>query len=197
VITLKDGDELVGAVELGSPDCDLIFIADDAQLLRFGAAKVRPQGRPAGGMAGINLAEGAKVIFFGAIDLSVPDGEWASSVVTITGLSAALPGAEQGSVKQTPFAEFPVKGRATGGVRCHRFLKGEVRLAKAWAGLTPVLAHDPAGAPVLLPPANGRRDGSGTPMAGQVRALGGAVATTEPTPVTGDADGEEIDSTES
>ena len=34
----------------------------------------------------------------------------------------------------TPYAEYPAKGRATGGVRCHRFLKGEDLLVLAWAG---------------------------------------------------------------
>ena len=56
VITLKDGDRIVGAVELRTGEEDLVFITDDAQLLRYPAAQVRPQGRPAGGMAGIKLA---------------------------------------------------------------------------------------------------------------------------------------------
>ena len=37
----------------------------------------------------------------------------------------------------TPFSEYPAKGRATGGVRCHRFLKGEDTLVFAWAGPAP------------------------------------------------------------
>ena len=42
-----------------------------------------------------------------------------------------------GRVKVTPFAEYPAKGRGTGGVRCHRFLKGEDTLVFAWAGPGP------------------------------------------------------------
>ena len=34
----------------------------------------------------------------------------------------------------TPYQEYPAKGRATGGVRRHRFLKGEDGLVLAWAG---------------------------------------------------------------
>jgi DNA gyrase subunit A len=75
MISLRDGDEVVGAVELPHEDCDLVFVASDAQLLRFGAERVRPQGRAAGGMAGINLGKGARVIFFGAVDLRLKDGE--------------------------------------------------------------------------------------------------------------------------
>ena len=60
-----------------------------------------------------------------------------SVVVTASGSSTALPGTEPGAVKVTPFSEYPAKGRATGGVRCHRFLKGEDTLVFAWAGPAP------------------------------------------------------------
>jgi DNA gyrase subunit A len=62
MIALRDDDSVVGAVELPHEQCDLVFVTSDAQLLRFGAEKVRPQGRAAGGMAGVNLAPGARVI---------------------------------------------------------------------------------------------------------------------------------------
>jgi DNA gyrase subunit A len=97
-------------------------------------------------------------------------------VVTISGSSSALPGTEAGSVKVTPFAEYPGKGRATGGVRCHRFLKGEDTLLFAWAGPAPALAAAASGAPVDLPEATGRRDGSGTPGSQPVAACAGPVA---------------------
>ncbi|MGZ4595233.1 MAG: DNA gyrase/topoisomerase IV subunit A, partial [Actinomycetes bacterium] len=113
-IGLKPGDEVVGAVELADPAHDLVLITSDAQLLRFPADSVRPQGRAAGGMAGIRVASGARVISFGAVD---PGRE--GVVVTISGSSDALPGTEPGSVKVTPYAEYPAKGRGTGGVRCH------------------------------------------------------------------------------
>jgi DNA gyrase subunit A len=176
VIALKDGDEVVGAVELPHADCDLVFVTDDAQLLRFGADKVRPQGRAAGGMAGVNLAAGAKVAFFGVVDLRVPDGEWGAAVVTVAGSTTALPGTQPGTAKVTPYAEFPVKGRATGGVRCHRFLKGEDTLLLAWAGVAPPVAAAANGVALTLPAPDPRRDGSGTPLQQPVAAVGGAVA---------------------
>ncbi|HET9658600.1 MAG TPA: DNA topoisomerase IV subunit A [Kineosporiaceae bacterium] len=172
MISLRDGDEVVGAVELPDGPCDLVFVTDDAQLLRFGADKVRPQGRAAGGMSGISLSAKARVVFFGAIDLSVRDGEWGSVVVTIAGSTSALPGTQPGTGKVTPFAEYPVKGRATGGVRCHRFLKGEDCLQLAWAGTAPARAAAANGVPVPLPDAGGRRDGSGTPLAQTIAAIG-------------------------
>ena len=44
VITLKDGDRIVGAVELRTGEEDLVFITDDAQLLRYPAAPGAPAG---------------------------------------------------------------------------------------------------------------------------------------------------------
>jgi DNA gyrase subunit A len=184
VISLKDGDRVVGAVQLASEEQDLVFITSDAQLLRFGAAAVRSQGRAAGGMAGIRLAAGASVIWFGAVtpdggtagsDGAGPDGAGppAAVVVTVAGSSGALPGTAAATVKVTPYAEYPAKGRATGGVRCHRFLKGEDTLVLAWAGAAPARGATDAGVPVDLPPAEGRRDGSGDRVRQPLAALGG------------------------
>jgi DNA gyrase subunit A len=158
VIGLKDGDEVVGAVELRSGTEDLVFITSDAQLLHFSASAVRPQGRSAGGMAGVKLASGQQAVFFGAVDPALDN-----VVVTSSGSSGALPGTEPGSLKVTPYAEYPAKGRATGGVRCHRFLKGEDTLVLAWAGATPARAAGGNGVAIELPEATGKRDGSGTP----------------------------------
>jgi DNA gyrase subunit A len=168
VIGLKDDDRVIGAVQLDSEDQDLVFIATDSQLLRFSASNVRPQGRPAGGMAGIRLSPGAKVVWFGAVDPSR-----AAVVVTISGSSSALPGTQSGAAKVADYADFPAKGRATGGVRSHRFLKGEDGLILAWAGPAPARAASATGKPATLPAELGRRDGSGEPMPGPITAVGG------------------------
>ena len=172
VIALKDGDRVVGAVQLTDEAQDLVFMTSDAQLLRFGAASVRPQGRSAGGMAGIRLSPRAAVVWFGAVDPSrtVPAPP---VVVTVAGSAGALPGTAALTVKVTPYAEYPPKGRATGGVRCHRFLKGEDVLVLAWAGTGPARGATAAGSAVDLPPADGRRDGSGVRVRHPVAALGG------------------------
>ena len=67
VIALKDGDEVVGAVELRTGEETLCFVTSDAQLLHFGAAGVRPQGRSGGGIAGIKLTGNARVVSFTAL----------------------------------------------------------------------------------------------------------------------------------
>ncbi|MFF3441109.1 DNA topoisomerase (ATP-hydrolyzing) subunit A [Streptosporangium sp. NPDC002721] len=170
VITLKEGDTVVGAVELESEDHDLVFITSEAQLLRYSASVVRPQGRPAGGMAGVRLDGGATVVWFGAVD---PSRE--SQVVTIAGSSTALPGTQIGGAKISDFAEYPPKGRGTGGVRVQRFLKGEDVLLLAWAGPGPARAVSAVGKPVPLPEELGRRDGSGVRLTHTVSAVGGAL----------------------
>ncbi|GAA1234833.1 DNA gyrase/topoisomerase IV subunit A [Oryzihumus leptocrescens] len=166
VISLKDGDAVVGAVELTTGQEDLVFLTNVAQLLHFSAAVVRPQGRPAGGMAGIKLAGDERVVFFGAVDPAADN-----VVVTSAGSSGALPGTEAGSLKVTPYAEYPAKGRATGGVRAHRFLRGEDTLLLAWVGAVPARAAAANGVAVDLPPATGKRDGSGTPAPTPIAAI--------------------------
>ncbi|MBC2876763.1 MULTISPECIES: DNA gyrase/topoisomerase IV subunit A [Streptomyces] len=171
VISLKDGDRVVGAAELRTGDEDLVFITDDAQLLRYQAGQVRPQGRPAGGMAGVKLSSGAKVISFTAVDPAED-----AVVFTVAGAAGGLPGAaSEGTAKLTPFDQYPRKGRATGGVRCQRFLKGEDCLVLAWAGAAPARAAAANGTPVALPEPDPRRDGSGTPLAKPVAVVAGPV----------------------
>ncbi|MGH8891744.1 MAG: DNA gyrase/topoisomerase IV subunit A [Actinomycetes bacterium] len=169
VVALKDGDLVVGAVELAGEDDELVFVSSDAQLLHFSAAAVRPQGRAAGGMAGVRLAAGARVVFFGGVR---NDAE--AALVTVAGSSAALPGTDAGSVKVTSFADYPSKGRGTGGVRCHRFLRGEDVLTLAWAGTAPPRAAAANGVAVELPPATGRRDGSGVSASQPIAAVSGS-----------------------
>ncbi|MGW8604232.1 DNA gyrase/topoisomerase IV subunit A [Streptomyces sp. NPDC055893] len=160
VITLKEGDRIVGATELRTGEEDLVFITSDAQLLRYPAAQVRPQGRPAGGMAGVKLADGADVLSFTAVDPAAD-----AVVFTVAGSTGTLDSSAGTSAKLTPFDQYPRKGRATGGVRCQRFLKGEDVLILAWAGTTPARAAQKTGTPVELPDVDPRRDGSGTPLA--------------------------------
>ncbi|MFC1228937.1 MULTISPECIES: DNA gyrase/topoisomerase IV subunit A [Streptomyces] len=168
VITLRDGDRIVGALELRTGEEDLVFITDDAQLLRYQASQVRPQGRPAGGMTGIKLSEGAKVITFTAVD---PGAD--AVVFTVAGSRGTLDDSVQTTAKATPFDQFPRKGRATGGVRCQRFLKGEDCLSLAWAGPTPARASQKNGTPVDLPEPDPRRDGSGVPLPKTVAVVAG------------------------
>lgn len=169
IIALRDGDRVVGAAP-ASDGAELVFVASDAQLLRFDAASVRPQGRAAGGMAGMRLSDGAEVIAFTVVGASAFD----AVVVTVAGSATALAGTDAGSAKVSAFTEFPAKGRATGGVRAQRFLKGEDALTHAWVGSDP-RAVGADGTTRTLPDAGAKRDASGTPLDGVIGAIGTGV----------------------
>ena len=166
VVALKPGDAVVGVAQ--GPDAEeLVFVTSDAQLLHFPASAVRPQGVAAGGMAGINLGSGAGAIFFGSVDVGAD-----VVVATISTPAETLLGADPGRAKVSRFAEFPGKGRATGGVRAHTFLKGEVALALAWVGQAPPLAVGADGAARTLPESGAKRDASGTPLDAVIGSIG-------------------------
>ncbi|WP_103062090.1 DNA gyrase/topoisomerase IV subunit A [Actinomyces qiguomingii] len=168
IISLAEGDRVVFAGVAADSDI-LVLVTSDARLLRFEAAKVRPQGRGASGMAGVALREGARVVTAAA----VPDDLLAEAVVvTVADGTGALPGTGSGSVKVTPLDRYPAKGRATGGVRAQRFLRGENELVFAWVGVGPARAVGSGGQPVDLPAADERRDASGTPLPAPITGIG-------------------------
>ena len=166
VITLKDDDAVVGAAHARDAD-QLVFITSEAQLLRYGASLVRPQGRTGSGVAGVKLPPGAHVVHFGVIP-----GHVEAEVVTVAGPDDALPGTVAGTAKVTPFSAFPAKGRATGGVRAQRFLRGEAQLYAAAVVPAPARAIGSGGQPLDLPEVDDRRDGSGRPVPAPIAGLG-------------------------
>jgi DNA gyrase subunit A len=168
VIALKPGDEVVGVAQ-GPDSDDLVFVTTDAQLLHFSATAVRPQGPSAAGMAGINLGAKAGVVFFGAVDPSAD-----VVVATVSSSTTTIAGADPGRAKVSALSEFPGKGRATGGVRAHSFLKGEDVLALAWAGVAP-LAVGADGSQRQLPDAGAKRDASGTQLDSVIGSIGSSL----------------------
>ena len=166
IIRLEKNDRVVGAGVTTSESQHLGFITSDAQLLHFAASNVRPQGRAAAGMAGINVSEGAEVITFFVTEPK-------ASVVTVAGSTSALPGTDNGTCKVSDLAEFPTKGRATGGVRAHTFRKGEDTLLFAAVARGPLRAASASGVAVELPTELSKRDATGTPLAGPINAVAG------------------------
>jgi DNA gyrase subunit A len=174
-IGLKPGDSVIGAAQCPEDD-DVVFITSNAQLLRFTASAVRPQGLPAGGMAGVSLAGGASVIWFGAVPTSTTTDDDALVVATVSVTSSTLAGTDPGRAKVSALSEFPAKGRATQGVRAHAFLKGEDALSVAWAGVVPSHAVGPDGSPRTLPDWLSKRDGSGSPLEAAIGSIGSSPA---------------------
>ena len=165
VIALKPGDRVVG-VATAPDEADLVFITTDARLLRFPASAVRPQGAAAAGMAGVKLSANASVLFFGAVH---GDG---NVVATVSAAEGTLAGTDAGRAKISDFGEYPAKGRGTGGVRAHAFLKGEDSLQIAWAGPDPAYALDAKGAVRKIPMTLSKRDGSGQPLEAPIATIG-------------------------
>ena len=164
LIALKDGDTVVGAAP-APDDHHVVFVTTRGALLNFPASLVRPQGFAAGGMQGMTVPEDSAVLAMTAVVRE------RAAVITLSGSTEVLPGTESQRAKRTALAEFPVKGRATSGVRAHSFLKGEDSLTAAYVGYSP-LAIGPRGQAVELPEDLAKRDASGTPIEGSVSSMG-------------------------
>jgi len=176
IMSLAEGDHVVGARSLPEAAAEtavVVFVTSEANVLRFPASNVRVQGVGAGGMAGVNLPPDALAVFCTTIPEPLLD---ACVLVTVAGDSRALPGTELGSVKVTPLAAYPAKGRGTKGVRCQRFRSGEDTITVAWAGPAPARAASSAGAPVALPAIDERRDAAGSPPSAPIAQIAGALS---------------------
>ena len=99
-VDLDEGDRLIG-VALTDGHHDVMLFSDEGKAVRFDENDVRPMGRGARGVRGMNLAKGGKVIA-----LLVAEDE-AQSVLTAT---------ENGFGKRTPISEYTRHGRGTLGM---------------------------------------------------------------------------------
>jgi DNA gyrase subunit A len=151
-IKLRSGDEVIGAALATDAD-ELIFVTADAQLLRFDAKLVRPQGRNGAGIAGMKTD--AEVIFFGVLNPKLKN-----VVISAATSSQTLPGTDS-AIKLSKISEFPKKGRATGGVRCQKFIRGQNQISFAYAGPDNFIAHESRGKAVSLELTPTKRDASG------------------------------------
>lgn len=172
-IALKPNDSVVGAARAGDGD-QLVFVTSDAQLLRYDANLVRPQGPGAAGMAGIRVQDGARVIHFAVVPGAIIE-EAVVATVTEPPADEALFGDAAATAKLSEFTQFPAKGRATGGVRAHKLVRGETSLAAAWVGAGPALGNAKNGSIRHLPEQLARRDASGVQLEAPVDQLGGAM----------------------
>ncbi len=99
-IGLEEGD-LLRWVRMSQGHEEVMLTTRRGQTIRFRQSEIRPMGRPASGVIGVNLGDDDRVV---AMDL-VRDDDGDLLVVT-----------EKGFGKRTRLSEYPTKGRATGGV---------------------------------------------------------------------------------
>ncbi|GAB3757292.1 DNA gyrase subunit A [Yimella radicis] len=103
-VNLRDGDELVGAGLCSSSD-DILLVSRKGQSVRFHATDetIRPMGRSTSGVTGMKFRAGDELLSISVVDEGTdPD----LFVVFVNGLA-----------KRTAASEYPVKGRATLGVK--------------------------------------------------------------------------------
>ena len=103
-VNLRDGDELVGAGLCSSRD-DILLVSRKGQSVRFHATDetIRPMGRSTSGVTGMKFRAGDELLSISVVDEGTdPD----LFVVFVNGLA-----------KRTAASEYPVKGRATLGVK--------------------------------------------------------------------------------
>ena len=175
LITLKDDDQVVGAAQLSGDDAELVFITTDAQLLRFPAAAVRPQGRPAGGMAGIRLdawrvgrlVRRARPVG-GLWDHDGRRGRRGYRRRKVWRAAGHRRGERQGhAVRRVP-AEGPRDRRRP----LPALPQGRGRPGRGLGPPGPALGATDSGVPVDLANLQGRRDGSGIPLTRQLAHIG-------------------------
>jgi DNA gyrase subunit A len=115
-VDLNENDFLVGAA-ITDGQHDVMLFSDAGKAVRFDENDVRPMGRTARGVRGMNLGEGHQVI---AMLVAVAEVEGAEAI-TIDAEGNAIPSSvltatENGFGKRTPIGEYTRHGRGTKGM---------------------------------------------------------------------------------
>jgi DNA gyrase subunit A len=94
-------DDILGWVRVTSGKDDIILVTEQGQALRYSEQELRPTGRQSRGVRGIRLKGSDRMC---SMEVPEPGGQ----LLVLT---------EKGFGKRTELGEYPVKGRATGGIR--------------------------------------------------------------------------------
>jgi DNA gyrase subunit A len=105
-IAIDDGDRLVGAALTTKAD-DVLLTSAKGFAVRFTEDRARPMGRTAGGVRGISLREGDRVIGMVTFPRTTEDPAAALSLITVC---------ERGYGKRTSLEDYPTKNRGGKGV---------------------------------------------------------------------------------
>jgi DNA gyrase subunit A len=116
-VDLDEGDFLVGAA-ITDGKHDVMLFSDAGKAVRFDENDVRPMGRTARGVRGMNLAEGQEVIAMLVAPAEIAEGAPVSADVAMSDAtpSSVLTATENGFGKRTPIAEYTRHGRGTKGM---------------------------------------------------------------------------------
>ncbi len=135
-INLRDGDKLVGVIVTGGED-DIFMVSRAGMTIRFSEEDIRPMGRDAAGVRGMQLRRGDEVV---SVDLARDD----TSILMVT---------DAGYGKRTQLHHFNRQGRGGLGVRGIRLTAQRGKVVAAFmVGLDDeILVISSAGVMVRMP----------------------------------------------
>ena len=113
-VDLDESDFLVGAA-ITDGKHDVMLFSDAGKAVRFDENDVRPMGRTARGVRGMNLSDGQEVIAMLVAPAEVVEGV-ETSVEDAMAPNSVLTATENGYGKRTPIAEYTRHGRGTKGM---------------------------------------------------------------------------------
>ena len=116
-VDLNENDFLVGAA-ITDGQHDVMLFSDAGKAVRFDENDVRPMGRTARGVRGMNLGDGHQVIAMLVAPAEAAEGA-ETAVVDANGItipSSVLTATENGYGKRTPITEYTRHGRGTKGM---------------------------------------------------------------------------------
>ncbi|REF02697.1 DNA gyrase subunit A [Cupriavidus plantarum] len=116
-VDLDEGDYLIGAAVTDGQH-DVMLFSDAGKAVRFDENDVRPMGRQARGVRGMNLDEGQTVIAMLVAPAENAEGESAEGAegAAVASVGSVLTATENGYGKRTPIAEYTRHGRGTKGM---------------------------------------------------------------------------------
>jgi len=117
-VDLDEGDFLIGAAITDGAH-DVMLFSDAGKAVRFDENDVRPMGRTARGVRGMNLDMGQQVIamLVAPAETTAASGDEKSADISAVSLvSSVLTATENGYGKRTPIAEYTRHGRGTKGM---------------------------------------------------------------------------------
>ena len=112
-VDLDEGDHLVGAA-ITDGHHDVMLFSDAGKAVRFDENDVRPMGRTARGVRGMNLGEGHEVIAMLVAPAETDAGQVDAEGQAVP--SSVLTATENGYGKRTPITEYTRHGRGTKGM---------------------------------------------------------------------------------
>ena len=113
-VDLDEGDFLVGAA-ITDGKHDVMLFSDAGKAVRFDENDVRPMGRTARGVRGMNLSDEQEVIAMLVAPAEVAEGAVAAAE-DAAAPNSVLTATENGYGKRTPIAEYTRHGRGTKGM---------------------------------------------------------------------------------